>query len=63
MNQTASCELVSSSSLDDLSSTVTNRMVEGWWPLGRPFIRGEQFIQAMVFEPRFDEQYLSDEEN
>jgi len=63
MSQTASCELVSSSSLDDLSSTVTNRMVEGWWPLGRPFIRGEQFIQAMVFEPRFDEQNLSDEEN
>jgi len=63
MSQTASCELVSSSSLDDLSSTVTNRMVEGWWPLGRPFIRGEQYIQAMVFEPRFDEQNLSIEEN
>ena len=63
MSQTASCELVSSSSLDDLSSTVTNRMVEGWWPLGRPFIRGEQFIQAMVFEPRFDERNLSDEKN
>ena len=63
MSQTASCELVSSSSLDDLSSTVTNRMVEGWWPLGRPFTRGEHFIQAMVFEPRFDERNLSDEEN
>jgi hypothetical protein len=63
MSQTASCELVSSSTLDDLSSTVTNRMVEGWWPLGRPFIRGEQYIQAMVFEPRFDEQNLSIEEN
>ena len=63
MSQTASCELVSSSSLDDLSSTVTNRMVEGWWPLGRPFIRGEQYIQAMVFEPIFDENNRKNEEN
>ena len=63
MSQTASCELVYSSSLDDLSSAVTNRMVEGWWPLGRPFTRGENFIQAMVFEPRFDDRNLSDEEN
>jgi len=63
MSQTASCELVYSSSLDDLSSAVTNRMVEGWWPLGRPFTRGEHFIQAMVFEPRFDDRNLSDEEN
>ena len=63
MNQTASCELVYSSSLDGLSSAVTNRMVEGWWPLGRPFTRGEQFIQAMVFEPRFDERNRSNEEN
>ena len=63
MSQTASCELVYSSSLDDLSSAVTNRMVEGWWPLGRPFTRGEHFIQAMVFEPRFDERDLSDKEN
>jgi len=63
MSQTASCELVYSTTLDDLSSAVTNRMVEGWWPLGRPFTRGEHFIQAMVFEPRFDERNLSDEEN
>ena len=57
MSQTASCELVSSSSLDDLSSTVTNRMVEGWWPLGRPFIRGEQYIQAMK-EKYFNDKHL-----
>jgi len=63
MSQTASCELVYSSSLDDLSSAVTNRIVDGWWPLGRPFIRGEQYIQAMVFEPRFDEQNQKNEEN
>ena len=63
MSQTASCELVSSSSLDDLSSAVTNRIVDGWWPLGRPFIRGEQYIQAMVFEPRIDEQNRKNEEN
>jgi hypothetical protein len=63
MSQTATCELVYSSSLDDLSSAVTNRMVQGWWPLGRPFTRGEHFIQAMVFEPRFDEQTRNKEEN
>jgi len=63
MSQTATCELVYSPSLDDLSDAVTNRMVEGWWPLGRPFWRGEHFIQAMVFEPRFDDRNLSDEEN
>ena len=63
MSQTASCELVYSSSLDDLSSAVTNRIVDGWWPLGRPFIRGEQYNQAMVFEPRFDEQNRKNEEN
>jgi hypothetical protein len=63
MSQTATCELVYSPSLDDLSDAVTNRMVEGWWPLGRPFWRGEHFIQAMVFEPRFDERNQSHEEN
>lgn len=63
MSQTASCELVYSSSLDDLSSAVTHRMVEGWWPLGRPFTRGEHFIQAMVYEPRSEEQHRSNEEN
>lgn len=63
MSQTASCELVSSSSLDGLSHTVTSRMVDGWWPLGRPFIRGEQYIQAMVFEPDLNGQNRSNEEN
>ena len=63
MSQTATCELVYSPSLDDLSDAVTNRMVEGWWPLGRPFTRGEHFIQAMVFEPRFDERKLNSDEN
>jgi hypothetical protein len=63
MSQTATCELVYSPSLDDLSDAVTNRMVEGWWPLGRPFTRSEHFIQAMVFEPRFDERNRSNEEN
>jgi hypothetical protein len=38
-------------------------MVEGWWPLGRPFTRGEHFIQAMVFEPRFDERKRRNKEN
>ena len=55
MSQTATCELVHALTLDGLSDAVTNRMIEGWWPLGRPFTRGEHFIQAMVFEPRFEE--------
>jgi hypothetical protein len=63
MSQTATCELVYSSSLDDLSDAVTNRMVDGWWPLGRPFTRGEHFIQAMVFEPRIDDRSGSTEDN
>ena len=63
MSQTATCELVRSSSLDDLSNAVTNRMVDGWWPLGRPYVRGEQFIQAMVFEPRFDERENGADDN
>lgn len=63
MSQTATCELVYSSTLDDLSDAVTSRMVEGWWPLGRPFTRGEHFIQAMVFEPRFDEKQAATDDN
>jgi hypothetical protein len=63
MNQSATCELVYSSTLDDLSDLVANRMVDGWWPLGRPYTRGEQFIQAMVFEPRVDEADLVPDEN
>ena len=63
MNQTATCELVYSSSLDDLSNAVTDRMVKGWWPLGRPFTRGEHFIQAMVFEPRFEDRKHRSDEN
>ena len=55
MSQTATCELVFSPTLNDLSDAVTDRMVEGWWPLGRPFSQGETFIQAMVLDPRFDE--------
>ena len=55
MSQTATCELVFSPTLNDLSDAVTDRMVEGWWPLGHPFAQGENFIQAMVLDPRFDE--------
>jgi hypothetical protein len=54
MSQTAACELVYSPTLNDLSDAVTDMMVEGWWPLGRPFAQGENFIQAMVLDPRFD---------
>ena len=63
MSQTATCELVYSSSLDDLSDAVTDRIIDGWWPLGRPFTRGEHFIQAMVFEPRFDESKKKSDDN
>jgi len=55
MSQTATCELVYSPTLNDLSDAVTDRMVEGWWPLGRPFAQGKNFIQAMVLDPTFDE--------
>jgi hypothetical protein len=55
MSQTATCELVQALTLDGLSDAVTSRMIEGWWPLGRPFTRGEHFIQAMIFEPRMNE--------
>ena len=55
MSQTATCKLVYSPTLNDLSDAVTDRMVDGWWPLGRPFEQDEHFIQAMVFEPRLDE--------
>jgi hypothetical protein len=63
MNQSATCELVYSSTLDDLSDLVANRMVDGWWPLGRPFTRGEHFIQAMVFEPRVEDADQSSKED
>jgi hypothetical protein len=63
MSQSATCELVYSSTLDDLSDVVANRMVDGWWPLGRPFTRGEHFIQAMVFEPRVEEPNRMSDEN
>ena len=63
MNQSATCELVYSSTFDDLSDLVANRMVEGWWPLGRPFTRGEHFIQAMVFEPGVDDRDRTSDEN
>ena len=55
MSQTATCKLVYSPTLNDLSDAVNDMMVEGWWPLGRPFAQGENFIQAMVLDPRFDE--------
>jgi len=38
-------------------------MVDGWWPLGRPYTRGEHFIQAMVFEPRFDKRHQKTDDN
>jgi hypothetical protein len=54
MSQTATCKLVYSPTLNDLSDAVTDRMVDGWWPIGRPFEQGEHFIQAMVLDPRLD---------
>jgi hypothetical protein len=63
MSQTATCELVYASTLDDLAEAVTSRVVDGWWPLGRPFTRGEHFIQAMVFEPRFDDPPQGSDDN
>ena len=43
-------ELVHSADPHDLSKHVDDRIAEGWWPVGRPFVHGEQYIQAMVHD-------------
>jgi len=29
---------------------VRERINQGWWPMGTPFVHGDRFIQAMVLE-------------
>ena len=41
-------ELVHAPTPDDLSVAVTDHMIDGWYPLGRPFVHGDRYIQAMV---------------
>lgn len=48
MNDNPTCELVYSSDPNQLSETISDRIAEGWWPIGRPFVHGEHYIQAMV---------------
>ena len=48
-------ELVHSPTPADLSDAVDDRIGDGWWPVGRPFVHGEQFIQAMVLDRSSDD--------
>ncbi len=50
MNSESIYELVYSPTPTELSETVTERISEGWWPLGTPFVHGEDYIQAMVLD-------------
>lgn len=46
----ATYELVHSPTPSELSQAVSERINDGWWPMGTPFVHGERFIQAMVLE-------------
>lgn len=50
MKSDTTYELVHSPSPTDLSREVLQRVEQGWWPLGTPFVHGERYIQAMVHE-------------
>jgi hypothetical protein len=49
MNDTT-YELVHSPTPNGLSEAVSERIHQGWWPMGTPFVHGDRFIQAMVLE-------------
>lgn len=51
MRQESTYALVHSPSPHELSQEVRQRIEHGWWPLGTPFVHGEQYIQAMVQHP------------
>ena len=63
MSDNTSYELVHRPTPGELSQAVQEKIDQGWWPLGTPFVHGEHFIQAMVFEPRFEESNLNRDEN
>jgi len=50
MTNDATYELVHSSTPGALSQAVRERINQGWWPMGTPFVHGDRFIQAMVLE-------------
>ena len=51
MRQENTYALVHSPSPHELTQEVRQRIEHGWWPLGTPFVHGEQYIQAMVHHP------------
>jgi hypothetical protein len=50
MKNDCTYELVHSPNPTELSQAVSDRIEDGWWPLGTPFVHGERYIQAMVFD-------------
>ncbi|MCU0234070.1 MAG: hypothetical protein MUE90_08595 [Thermoanaerobaculales bacterium] len=50
MSHDSSFVLVHSPSPGELERAVSERIEEGWWPLGTPFVHGERYIQAMVHD-------------
>jgi hypothetical protein len=50
----ATYELVHSATPGELSQAVSERIEQGWWPMGTPFVHGDRYIQAMVFERSAD---------
>jgi hypothetical protein len=54
MNDSPTYELIHSSTPGELSQAVSERIDDGWWPMGTPFVHGDRFIQAMVIERSAD---------
>ena len=50
MSETPTYELVYSPTPGELSQMVSDKIDQGWWPLGTPFVHGECYAQAMVTE-------------
>jgi hypothetical protein len=48
MTPATNYEMVSASEPNELSLAVTDHMIDGWYPLGRPFVHGDRYFQAMV---------------
>lgn len=48
MNESPNYELVGSPTQAELSQMVRDRIDQGWWPLGTPFVHGENYVQAMT---------------
>ena len=50
MSEAPTYELVYSPTPGELSQMVSEKIDQGWWPLGTPFVHGERYVQAMVTE-------------